>query len=144
MEKTICKIMLKDHDRINKLIDFFEKELNKSIGNSRRIFNQLKWNLDKHFFVEEKIIFSIYETESEEDNLDILKLLKEHKDIYWLLNKIEDSLDSGLKPELTEFKKALKIHANFEDNNFYPKLDRDLDDKQKSLIFNRADEIVAE
>ncbi|MEM0465623.1 MAG: hemerythrin domain-containing protein [Candidatus Pacearchaeota archaeon] len=142
MGKTVCKIMLKDHAQIMKLLSMFERELTKNLDNSKNLFNKFKWNLNKHFFVEEKVIFSVYESVSEEDNIDILKLLKEHKDIYWLLNKTEDELDANKIPDISELKKLLRSHANFEDKNFYPKLDEELDDKQKAIIFDRAEEII--
>lgn len=142
MEKTITKLMNKEHDKIEKLLGLLEKENN--LENQRSIFNRLKWMIDKHFFVEEKVLFSIYESSSNEDNVDILKLLKEHKDIYWLLNKIEDSFESSKNISINELKRILKTHASFEDISFYPKLDRELNDIQKKVIFERTDELITE
>jgi hemerythrin-like domain-containing protein len=144
MENTITKLMLKEHDKIDKLLNLLNKELNNNSENSYKIFNRLKWIIDKHFFVEEKVLFSVYENNSNEDNMDILRLLKEHKDIYWLLNKIEDSFESKTKIDLSGLRRLIKSHASFEDINFYPKLDKELKEEQKQLIFSRTEEIINE
>lgn len=133
--------MLKEHERIMKLLDIFENDIS-NMSLARNSFNRLKWNLDKHFFVEEKVIFTVFEKESDLDNNDMMRLLKEHKDIYWLLERIEDDLENGIRPKLERFKKLLKEHAGFEDSFFYKKLDEELNAEQRSMIIDRADEII--
>lgn len=71
-------------------------------------------------------------------------MLKDHKDIQWLVSKTEESLKSNLKPSILELKKSLKAHAGMEDQIFYPKLDNELDEEDKSMILERAEEILEE
>ena len=58
------------------------------------------------------------------------------------IKKIEDAVAKGQTPNVSEIKRYLLEHANFEDNFFYPKLDEELDDNLKNVIFDRAKEII--
>ena len=107
----------------------------------KKQFNKFKWTLEKHFFVEEKVIFSIYNDEENRNNLDTV--LKEHKDMILLIQKAEDALDEGYL-ELLDLKTILECHAIFETDILYPKLDAELDQEQRSLILDRASEIIRE
>lgn len=49
--------------------------------------------MEKHLFVEEKVIFSIYNNEKNINNIDTV--LKEHKGIFFLIEKIEENLEQG-------------------------------------------------
>ena len=51
--KSLCEIMLIEHSRLNNLLNEFEKDP------SNQTLNEFKSNLEKHFFIEEKIIFDI-------------------------------------------------------------------------------------
>ncbi len=143
--KTITKIMGKEHKRIEELLHEFENKVNQDKESAIKIFNIFYWNLEKHFFIEEKVIFSIFNSSnSENDTNDLANLLKDHKDILFLIEKIEDNINNNVKEELEDLKKILSAHAKFEDEEFYPRLDEELDELQKQLIFERADEIIRE
>jgi len=141
MEATISRLMMKEHRRINEMLEDFEKLEVADYKQSKNAFDIFKWKLDKHFFIEEKVIFHIYNSSSEE-NFDIINLLKDHKDILWLISKTEESLKNNLKPSVIELKKLLAAHARTEDAIFYPKLDKELSDEERSMILERADEII--
>lgn len=143
MAKTISEVMMKEHRRIDSRLEDFEKLETANYKESKKAFSIFKWNLDKHFFIEEKVIFHIYNSSTEE-NFDVINLLKDHKDIQWLVSKTEESLKNNLKPPVLELKKSLKAHAGLEDQIFYPKLDEELNQEEKSMILERADEILTE
>jgi len=134
MEKTISQLMKKEHEKINDLLEKFENspEIN--------IFSKFKWTLEKHFFIEEKVIFSVYQSCNEECE-EMFDLLKQHKDILFLIDKIEDNLKNS-KSDIEDLKNLLKAHAIFEDRVFYPKLDDELSEDQKKLILERSEEII--
>ncbi len=142
MQKTIPKIMLREHGKINSILNDFEKLSEINFQESRNIFDMFKWNLEKHFFVEEKVVFSIYISATEEENTEIINLLKEHKDMLWLITKAEESLKGGNIPEISELKKILGQHIRFENDFFYPKLDERLNERDKQLILERSEEII--
>lgn len=136
--------MLEDHGKINILLDYFLKQVEKNFDNYNETlskFNQFKWALEKHFFVEEKVIFSVYSLDDENEE-DIFNLLKEHKDILWIINRIEEDLDDNIKPKIRSLRENLRRHIIFENNKFYPLLDEMLDEEQKQLILNRSKEII--
>ena len=92
MRKTIPEIMMRDHARIHNLIAEIEKNINekKNYEDSQHLFIRLKWTLEKHFFVEEKVVFTIY-SESEPEEMDELnRLLQEHRDFLLLVKKIDE------------------------------------------------------
>jgi len=131
----IAKIMLKDHLKLNSFLD--ETESYADLDLIKKTFSKFKWNLEKHFFVEEKVIFI---TLSEND--EIINLVKQHKDILWLIKKIEESINKNEKPDISKLKQALDNHIVYENNIFYPLLDDTLDENQKQIILDRAEEIL--
>ena len=138
----ISQIMKNEHDSIDRMLDDIEGHHHEN-DMIKRMFQRFKWNLEKHFFIEEKVIFSVYSSNiSEETSSDIETLLKEHKDILWLLGKAESMIKRNMMPDLSELKNILKAHAKFEDEAFYPKLDEELSEDQKDIIIQRAKDVV--
>jgi hemerythrin-like domain-containing protein len=142
MLQTITGIMLKEHVKLDKMLEEFENSLETDIEKSRQLFSRFKWNLDKHFFIEEKVIFHVYNAATKEESEEIMNLLKEHKDMQWLINKMEGSIKTDINSILPELKKILKIHVGVENMILYPKLDEELDEKSKGLILERVEEII--
>lgn len=144
MQKTILKIMLKDHLTIDSLLKLFIKQVENDFNDYKQVmqkFNRFKWNLEKHFFIEEKIIFTIYSS-SNPENEDLLNLLKDHKNILWIINRIEEDLENKTKPKLMSLSETLRKHASFENEVFYPKLEDELSGDEKKLILDRSEEVV--
>jgi hemerythrin-like domain-containing protein len=144
MEKSITSIMLREHEKIKNLLEKVQNELKINIQNSEMIFREFKWILDKHFFVEEKVIFTIFDSSNEEENIEMLNLLKEHKDILFLIKKIEEHFLKDIKPDMDKLKNDLLAHAKFENEVFYPRLEDELDEKQKCLIIERCKDMIRE
>jgi iron-sulfur cluster repair protein YtfE (RIC family) len=141
MKKTIKKLMDIEHKRIDELLEKFEEMLSKDFKRAQEIFSEFDWNLEKHFFIEEKIIFSVYNS-SEGERDDLNELVKEHKEIIWEIKKIRENLDRGVKPNVERLKRGLIGHSRFEDEVFYPRLDDELSENEKELIFDRVDEVI--
>lgn len=130
-----------EHERINFILEEFEKGLKKDIKKAREVFSKFNWNLEKHFFIEEKVIFIIY-NRFNGDSEDIEDLLKEHKEIMWTIQKIKENMDRGIRSDVTNLKQTIKSHMKFEDEVFYPRLDEELSEQDKQLIFDRTEEII--
>lgn len=137
--KSICKIMLKEHEKINNLINEFENYP------ENQNLNKLNTEIENHFFIEEKIIFSVYSLEIKDKekyrNQDIeedltTSLIKQHKDILWLIKNLSENFN---KNKIIELKKQLTKHISLENNNFYPRIDTELDENQKHLIIDRIE-----
>lgn len=145
MAGKICKIMLKEHKRIYNIFEKFKESVVHSDYISKEIkelFMKFKWNLEKHFFIEEKVIFTMYSSTIPGDSDNILRLLKEHKDMLWITNKIEEDIDNDIVPKFMRLSELLQEHADFEDCTFYPQLEERLSEKEKKLIIDRAKEVV--
>ena len=142
MQQTITQIMIKEHAKIDRIFEEFETSLETNFEESKQLFKDFKWNLEKHFFIEEKVIFHIYNSATEKESEEIMNLLKDHKDLQWRINRIENSSIANMKPILQELKIILKSHVGLENNIFYPKLDSELDEKSKALILEKTEEII--
>jgi len=143
MDNKISQFMKNEHRKIDGLLEEFEKSKNNNSNELKNTFNAFKGYLDKHFFIEEKVIFHIYNS-SNDANFDIISLLKDHKDILWLISNIEDSFKNNKETPILELKKLLKAHIGLEDAIFYPRLDNELNDEEKSMIFDRVEEIIGD
>lgn len=143
--KSINEAMIQDHEIINKLLNSFKEKLNSSYDYKELLksFFSFKWNLEKHFFIEEKIIINEYAAKIKNpQDSEINHILKEHKEMLEILNEIQDTLDTGEKPSLDELTDLLNAHEKNEDHYFYPKLDEELDVENKKLILERCKEII--
>jgi hemerythrin-like domain-containing protein len=125
--------MLQEHKEINQILKDLEKN-----QDQKSLLDKLKLSLEEHFFIEEKIIFRIYSLTK--NNEDVLDLIKEHKDILWLVSKLEENLKKELDLELSGMKELLDSHIQFETEFFYPRLEQELDKETKNLILDRCKE----
>jgi hypothetical protein len=141
MAETICDLMIKDHMKINKmLLDFDKAPRNKP--ETSLLFEEFKWNLEKHFFTEEKAIFAIMQNIDGADIEGIFHLREEHEQLMNLMKKEEQSIKIGSHSDISPLLELLKKHAEFEDEEFYPKLDDFLKEDQKKEIIKRIKSIV--
>jgi hypothetical protein len=126
--------MLKEHKNINEILE----DLEKKGQNPKKSLDKLRSLSEKHFFIEEKVIFKIYSLNK--DNEDVIDLIKEHRDILWLISKLEENYKKELDLEWSDLKELLVSHIQFETEFFYPKLEQELDPKTKSLIIDQCRE----
>jgi len=144
MKSSILKTMDKDHVMIKEVLIDFEKEENKNFEKSKHVFSRFKWMLEKHFFIEEKAIFNFYIIESPEENDNLMRILKEHREILGLIEEAEELLFDQKKLEIEELKHYILAHAKFEDEVFYPNLDEILTEEQKQEMISRIKDIIIE
>ena len=142
MTQTIERLMLQEHKRLTKFLDDLERDLHDS-EKTKKNFDCLKWNLEKHFFVEEKVIFDSFVSISGQETNDTFHLLEDHVRIIELLKNLEKKLNKKIKPKLHYLKKIILIHRDFEDEDFYPNLDKRLSPEQKKKIAERIKEVIA-
>jgi len=133
--------MLKEHERLNKFLEQLEKEID-YYDKTKLNFSKFKWNLEKHFFVEEKVIFSMFVSISGKETTDTFRLLSDHVKIVGMINDLEDKLKRKIRPNLSRLKEVLITHKDFENGYFYPMLDERLTLDQKKQISIRIQEII--
>jgi len=138
----ILDLMIKDHNRLMGYLKGVENNLGRDFGFLSNSFNTFQWNLEKHFFIEEKAIFISYNSDEPEKEYDYFSdLMNQHSEI---LKKIESLRKKLVKREpfdLNELKKLLVKHKTFEEKNIYPVLDQEIDDCTKRVIIDRIKEI---
>jgi hemerythrin len=140
---AITELMVKDHLKLIKLVNSLEDSLGKSTLEIKITFDSFLWELEKHLFTEEKAIFTQYESEDvTEISRIIAGLFKEHDKILAKLKDMRNAIKRGRDFDFLSFKEMLLIHKNYEADNFYPKLDQELDEDTKEKIVSRINEIV--
>jgi hypothetical protein len=136
--------MVKDHYKIEQLLDKLEANVGKDYPTMMKSFNKFEWELEKHIFVEEKAIFISYNPEDVIEGYKMLpELTKQHNVI---LNKL-DLMRKGVRnkrkfTDIYGFKEFLIKHKNFEEQKVYPKLDQVLEEKEKRHIVEKINEII--
>jgi hemerythrin superfamily protein len=142
-ENDILPRMIDDHNIIEKLMDDFEKDIDKDYELLKKSFTKFEWKLEKHIFTEEKVIFTNYNPEDVTEGYRMLpELTKQHNYILNQLSNWRKELVNKKKIEgFYTFKKILVNHKIFEENEVYPKLDQSLTESDKKLIIDRLKEI---
>jgi|TARA_Y100000294_G_C8382256_1_gene267265 iron-sulfur cluster repair protein YtfE (RIC family) len=142
--ETLAEAMSKEHEKVENSFDEFKKQLDTDFENSGKFFSKFKWSLEKHFFVEEKVFFILFEKIENQEVSDVFELMEDHGKMIELIKKIEDDLSEKIKPEVSELENTLKKHHNLEDDVLYPKLDKILSSEQKQEILERVKEVIRE
>jgi len=139
----ILQRMIDDHIKIEKLMDNLEKDIDKDYEIIKKSFTKFEWNLEKHIFVEEKVIFTNYNPENVTEGYQMLpELTKQHNFILNQLSNWRKELVNKRKIDgFFKFKKVLINHKDFEENEVYPKLDQSLTESNKKHIIDRLNEI---
>ena len=132
MTETISELMMKDHVKINRMLLNFD-EAPKEKTETSLLFQEFKWNLEKHFFAEEKAIFAIMQSIEGADIESVFQLMEEHGQIMTAIKNEEQSIKIGSHSDISPLLEILKSHAKYEDNVFYPKLDEFL--KEELILF---------
>ena len=141
MEK-ISEAMLNEHKRLHSILERLEKNLQYSSDAWKELFSEFKWNLEKHFFVEEKAIFKLCNSDCGEKIPEIFDLMKEHGEIIFLMNEIDNEPYDNLLKNLLEIKKRLIKHSSFEEDNFYLMLDERLSEERRLEVLSRIKDII--
>jgi len=141
--EEISNLMVRNHYRIMELFNMFKLDSESYKPNLEIIMkslNKFKWELEKHLFIEEKAVFTFYNPKDNEDSNMISDIIKDHKQILEMLDKIEKDLLDKKKIDSFEFEKLLVKHQNFEDRILYPKLEKGLNESQRKIIIERISE----
>lgn len=133
----ISKLMLGHHLMLEKLLNTFEKNLGKNFNLMSQSFDELKLGLEKHFLLEEQEIFKHYNSKRKSNLKAIERLVYEHDKMLDQINKIKNDLAVKDIIDLSEFKKELLKHRYFEEDYFYPRLEKEMTDREKRKIIEK-------
>ncbi len=136
--------MVKDHCKIEKLLDDLEENTDEGFDIMREYFNKFEWELEKHIFTEEKAIFTSYAPEDVSYGYEMLpELTAQHNYLVNQLNNWRENIRNKKKiTGIYDFKIFLTKHRVYEEKEVYPKLDEALDETQKRQIVDKINEIV--
>lgn len=137
MDVTISGLMKRDHQIIIGLLGELEANTSSDPKITLQLFENFKWKLDLHMFIEEHTIFETPAFSKESDEM-VKRIRQEHIVLLDILKSLERKLLSGsVKIVISDFKGALEEHRAFEDNELYPRLDRELEPKTKEFIISQ-------
>lgn len=141
---SILELMIKDHCKIEELINELEKKSKEDFASMRKAFNNFEWELEKHIFTEEKAIFTSYNPEDVAEGYKMLpELTKQHNFIINTLNNWRDDVrNRRMLRDVYSFKEFIIRHKNFEEEKVYPQLDEALPEDEKRQIVTKINEIV--
>lgn len=139
MKKEIFKIMIHEHEIMESLLQDFQefRELNHEKANE--LFQEFKWNIEKHMFAEEKMLYNVYSIW--DGNIEgMFEILEQHGEIISLIKGIEKSYPD--KNTVLKLRDLIKDHFVLEETVLYPNLEKVLNSKQKEMLIQRAQEII--
>jgi len=141
---SILELMIKDHCKIEELINDLEEKSKEDFESMNKAFNKFEWELEKHIFTEEKAIFTSYNPEDVAEGYKMLpELTKQHNYIINTLNNWRDDIrKKRMIADVYSFKEFIIRHKNFEEEKVYPKLDESLPEEEKRRIVAKINEIV--
>jgi iron-sulfur cluster repair protein YtfE (RIC family) len=140
---AILELMVADHARLLKLLGDVERSLSKEVPEALKVFNTFEWELEKHMFTEEKAIFTSYHPTNVIQTYQIVpELMKQHTQLSEYLGAMRKAVMWQKPTPYQELKDLLLSHKTFEEVSLYPRLDQDLDEKQKTEIINRIKQMV--
>jgi len=139
--EPLTDLMTGEHQRIQDMLEKITLMTKDDPSKVAQSFSAFKWNMEKHLMIEEKAIFRIEDLSGMELN-DAFRLMQEHGMIISLIKKIEKDIEQRDFSGMSKLLELLDEHYNFENEVFYPNLDKKLSDDRKKEILERVDEIL--
>jgi len=140
---AITELMIKDHNKLMKYLKDVEKNLGRDFGFLSNSFNTFQWTLEKHFFVEERAIFTSYNPNYIDDSYNFfLDLSKQHTLILEEIELLRKKLRKREPFDFNKLKDMLLKHKTFEEKKVYPVLELEIDEAEKRFIIERINDIV--
>ena len=83
---NVVKLMVKHHCKIEKLLENFEANIDSDYESLLKTFSDFEWELEKHIFIEERVIYTQYNPDDIAGGYKMLpKLTTQHN---FIINKI--------------------------------------------------------
>lgn len=139
----LLNLMVKDHNRLMKCLKDVEKNIKSDFEVLLKKYNTFEWNLEKHFFVEERAIFTAYNPDYIEDGHQLFtNLSMQHTSILEKIESLRKRLRSGKSIDVSNLEEMLVKHKTYEEKNVYPVLDVEISEGEKRFMIERIKEIT--
>lgn len=125
---SIASIMSAEHDEIEEMVRRYKE------SPTYMNFKSLSNLLERHMYIEENAIYNLLDEKTVEDYSAIMNLLEEHDTLLRMLLSAQHVLFKGGRIDAEGILGILDRHKNYENEMFYPLLDRVLTDSQKKQI----------
>ena len=140
---SLTNFMINDHAIMHGLFKAIEKNIERNSKSLMKAIDEFEWKVKKHYFVEEKAIFTAYEPKNTSDGYSMVpKIIKQHDEILKELKIFKTSIKKKKAFDFEKFREMLINHKNFEEANLYPKLEEELPESEKKLIIERINQIL--
>jgi hypothetical protein len=136
MEYTISSVFAKDHVEINDELDHLDALCERSNEEFLPVYQKFRWHLQKHFYIEEKALWTYCDMEKKFDQDMINELLNDHDFLIEFFNRVEITELSECKFILSEFIAKIINHVAYETENFYKVLDEELEANEKAMVID--------
>jgi hypothetical protein len=111
-------LFFKDHLEIQQLLKELESQL-RLTSPTERFLKQIQWLLERHFYLEEKLICTNVKVQKTLGQEKIKQMQKEHDLINNLLQEIMSLSLEEKEAKLHDFSRMVKKHYRFEINEIY-------------------------
>lgn len=139
----LLNVMVKDHNRLMNYLGDVKDNLESDFEVLLKRFNTFEWNLEKHFFVEERAIFIAYNPDYIEDGHQLFtNLSKQHTNILEKVEFIRKMLRSGKSIDVSDLEEMLLKHKTYEEKNVYPVLDVEISEGEKEFMIERINDLL--
>lgn len=140
---NILTLMIAHHALLDVLFELFKSQLKNESPGLKDSLLEFKWETQKHFFVEERGIFDFLPMRTLGVFKTISQLKEEHITMLNQLQKILDfeNFQDIPKGDLNSFHDLTESHRKLEEEELYPKLDKDLSPDKKKEIISKINEI---
>ena len=135
---SINESLSEDHDRLDDLLESFQKWRAEDLGKARDSLTQFGRGLRRHLRWEETILFPLFEQKSGQTSLTNT-LRAEHEEIREWLGALSEKMernDADCDNEEHMLVEELGGHNAREEYALYPELDKLLTDEEKKAAFD--------
>ena len=143
LEKSPTEILRKEHEKVLKILDNLEKNIDdKNIASMKKEISVLEREFDKHSLnKEEKVLFPEIEKFMPREGGPTGMMIIEHKDLTESMGNFNSAIkteDIGKLEEIgNHIITLLREHIDKENNILFMMADMHLDDKQKKIILEK-------
>jgi hemerythrin superfamily protein len=133
--------MLDDHGEIVRLFEEFKENVGKGFIQMADTFKKFVFQVESHMVTEEKVICIIQNLPDKEFLEMAEKLKEEHDKILKMMKTIQTDISSKMDVNISTFERFFEDHRDFEEDSFYPRIDAELNDRQKKSIIESINSI---
>ncbi len=138
----LLNVMVKDHNRLMNYLKEVKNNLKIDFEVLLKSFNTFEWNLEKHFFVEERAVFTSYNPDYIDDGHQLFtNLSKQHTSILEKVESLRKRLRSGKSIDVSDLETMLLKHKTYEEKNVYPVLDVEISEGEKRFMIERIKDV---